>query len=347
MAKRPTTTLIADPHKVGHELDMNSRNFNHNLENILRGAQALDVLSRQIFTPYIRPIDNALNHLYKNVIRPYEEMSRRILEPHIRFMDNLSNIPALTAIEAAVRSIIALPPLIHPKAEAAMEVGWVVHHTLPTWLLDETAEEDLDGAIATYYKTQWGEVRRSIEANTAGYLIGRDSHELMKEGLEAHEMGLYRLVPRSVLPEIEAVIRKDLSGKNYGSLDMGKEIDKLADVPAMYIRNLTSAILEFDALQEHLYVSIRDDATRDEFADTEIPNRHAAIHGIIAYASEKSSLNSIFLTDFVLQMVSEMKRQIIFTATKVLKDYATASSAGGPTPPDWTNNPLRGDRPIS
>ena len=301
---------------------MNSRNFNQSLENILRGVRALDTLSTQVFVPHTRAIDNALDHLYKNVVRPYEEMSRRILEPYIRFMDNLSNIQALTAIEAAVRSIIALPPLIHPKAQAAREMGWVVHHTLPTWLLDETEEEDLDKAITNYYKTQWEEVRRSIEANAAEYLIGRDSRELMKEGLEAHEMRLYRLVPRSLLPEIEAVIRKELSGKSFGQLDMAREIEKLAEVPALYVRNLSSALIEFDALQRHLYVTILDDATRREFADTEIPNRHAAIHGIIAYASEKSSLNSIFLTDFVLQMISAMKRQRILAATRVLNDYS-------------------------
>ena len=193
---------------------------------------------------------------------------------------------------------------------------------MPTWLLDETEEEDLDKAITNYYKTQWEEVRRSIEANAAEYLIGRDSRELMKEGLEAHEMRLYRLVPRSLLPEIEAVIRKELSGKSFGQLDMAREIEKLAEVPALYVRNLSSALIEFDALQRHLYVTILDDATRREFADTEIPNRHAAIHGIIAYASEKSSLNSIFLTDFVLQMISAMKRQRILAATRVLNDYS-------------------------
>ena len=301
---------------------MTAENPDEKKPNVLDSVRVIDVLTRQIITPYMQHIDRVFERVYRDVFQPYEEISRRLLEPYTRFISNLSKNPALEAFAQAIREIVNLPPLIHPKAQTAREMGWIIHHTLPVGLLDDTDEEFLDDAIMTYYQAQWEDVRKGIEENTAGYLIGEESKELVNQALEAHYRQLYRLVPRSLLPEIEAVIRKDLSGKSIGRVDIGMEIEKLAEVPAPYLQSLSSALIEFEALQEHLYVNIYDDAKRAQFADSEVPNRHAAIHGIIAYASEKSSLNCIFLTDFVLQMITAMKKIRIVAVIEILNDRA-------------------------
>ena len=68
----------------------------------------------------------------------------------------------------------------------ADELGWVVHHTLPTSLLNETSEEDLDAAILTFYKDEWQDVRKELEIDIQGYLISEDSKETMKQALQSH-----------------------------------------------------------------------------------------------------------------------------------------------------------------
>jgi hypothetical protein len=38
-----------------------------------------------------------------------------------------------------------------------------------------------------------------------------------------------------------------------------------------------------------------------------IPNRHAAIHGYVSYDSAQSSLNAIFITDYIFQVIQAAK----------------------------------------
>jgi len=41
-----------------------------------------------------------------------------------------------------------------------------------------------------------------------------------------------------------------------------------------------------------------------------VPNRHAALHGIIVYRSFKNSLNAIFMTDYIFQVVDAVKKNL-------------------------------------
>ncbi len=57
-------------------------------------------------------------------------------------------------------------------------------------------------------------------------------------------------------------------------------------------------------LTSHLYEPIRNENDRKSFLDNSVPNRHAVIHGLVIYSSEQSSLNSIFMFEYVLQLIS-------------------------------------------
>ena len=72
--------------------------------------------------------------------------------------------------------------------------------------------------------------------------------------------------------------------------------------------------------ENHLYEQVKNEADRTELAANSIPNRHAAIHGLVPYSTEKSSLNSIFLTDFVFHIITEMKREIIKDVIQILNN---------------------------
>ena len=87
--------------------------------------------------------------------------------------------------------------------------------------------------------------------------------------------------------------------------------------------DLTSSTMQYETFEGHLYEQIDDENDRSRFADNPIPNRHAALHGLVPYSSEKSSLNSIFLMDFVLQTTTQAKRARIAEAADILKGYIT------------------------
>ena len=213
------------------------------------------------------------------------------------------------------------PPLVNPKARVAEELGWVVHRTLPTTVLEDASEDKLDEAIMTHYKERWAEVRREIELATSGYLIDEDSKETMSQILSAHEYGLYRLVPVTIMVEIERAVRVHLYGELVGRhLDIGgKIVDEISELPISAFQDITSGIIQHETLENHLYEHIDDDSERSQFAEDPIPNRHAAIHGLVPYSTEKSSLNSIFLADFVLQMITAIKRERIAEVADILR----------------------------
>ena len=221
-----------------------------------------------------------------------------------------------------------LPPLVNPKARVAKELGWVVHRTLPKPVLEDASEDNLDEAIMTHYKERWAEVRRKIELATSGDLIDEDSKETMSQILKAHEYGLYRLVPVAIMVEIERAVRVDLYGELVGrNRDIkGKIVDEIGELPISAFQDITSGIIQHEILENHLYEHIDDDGDRSQFAENPIPNRNAAIHGLVPYSTEKSSLNSIFLADFVLQMITEIKRKKIAEIAEALLGLDSCSA---------------------
>ena len=80
-------------------------------------------------------------------------------------------------------------------------------------------------------------------------------------------------------------------------------------------------------MEKHLYEHIDDENDRSKFAESPIPNRHATVHGLVPYASEKSSLNSIFLADFVFLMITQIKKEKITKVAEILKGYALAAES--------------------
>ncbi len=283
----------------------------------------------------IRPqleIANALSSVFSGIGK---ELARSFRVPNL-VRSNLSQraLPSLSlGVNEALESLLApilksIPPIVHPKARVAVKTGWVVHQTLPTTLLEEASEDNLDGAIMTHYQEKWVEVRREIELATSGYLVDRDSKETMKQALKAHELDLYRLVPRAMMAEIERAARVQLREELVGRPNIKETIlSGVDDLPISSFYDLTSVMIQYDTLEKHVYEQIGNENDRSQFADSPIPNRHAAIHGLVPYSSEKISLNSIFLADFVFQMITEIKREKIAEVAGVLEGRVLAAKS--------------------
>ena len=176
-----------------------------------------------------------------------------------------------------------------------------------------------------HYRETWTDFRRETELDTHHYLVDRDTKETVIQALEAHENGLYRLVSPTLMAEIERVVRLQLKGNIMERHPNVKKtiLSEVDELPMSSFHDLTSSIMQYEALEGHLYERIKDETDRVRFADNLIPNRHAALHGLVPYSSEKSSLNSIFLIDFVLHTITEAKRARIAEAADILKGFIT------------------------
>ena len=293
------------------------------LDSELSRLQNSGILDSELSRLHSSGILDSLNQLQDSLVRSQMEAANTFSSAFSQITQGLARSFSLPNLfESPFTGFLrSLPPLVNPKARVAEELGWVVHRTLPTTVLEDASEDNLDEAIMTHYKERWAEVRREIELATSGYLIDEDSKETMSQILSAHEYGLYRLVPVAIMVEIERAARVHLYGKLVGRhLDIkGKIVDEIGELPISAFQDITSGIIQHETLENHLYEHIDDDGDRSQFAENPIPNRHAAIHGLVPYSTEKSSLNSIFLADFVLQMITEIKREKIAEIADILR----------------------------
>lgn len=199
------------------------------------------------------------------------------------------------------------------RAKAFDEAGWLPHYSTPFDRV-EACDGDSDAIYAllsTHYRERWSEVRRDIEAQLAEYPLDDEAKAAFREALTAHGAGLYRSVCRLVFPEIERVARKELHGDRMERITSQHELRKVAGglrMPPEEIGGFLRLNL-FERLSNHLYADAYDEEARQRLARDPVPNRHAAVHGLVVYSTMQNSLNTIFMTDYIFLVISLLKVQ--------------------------------------
>ena len=111
------------------------------------------------------------------------------------------------------------------------------------------------------------------------------------------------------MPEIERVSRVELHGDRRECITSQPLLRKLAgQLPISAVGPGGFLALNlFRRLSEHLYEHVDDEDSRLRFAQDPVPNRHAAVHGLVVYSSMQNSLNAVFMADFIFQGISLLK----------------------------------------
>ena len=217
-------------------------------------------------------------------------------------------------LAATMRPIITglISPFIddlHKRGQLLERKGWFPHYTISEdFLVEHQNNPNFDTLLLDYYRRNWPTVRQTIEQQLATYLVDDEAKASFREAFGAHENGLYRSVCRNLLPEVERVVRVELHYNRVGQFSVGKLMDEcFGDLPISVLPDLRSGFVGFRHLTGHLYKQIRNEDDRQYFLSHPIPNRHAVIHGLVAYSSEKNSLNSIFMAEYVFQLITKRK----------------------------------------
>ncbi|MCC8948217.1 hypothetical protein H8A97_24680 [Bradyrhizobium sp. Arg62] len=194
------------------------------------------------------------------------------------------------------------------QKRALERIGLLPHRSMPVSLLAESDDDVLRTSLQQHYTENWERISDSIRERVNSFAIDDEAKAVMGEALEAHRNGHYRSVCRLLLPEIERVARVELEGNRAGPVNMKKVMVSAAlDLPLSETRlNGYFALQLFDHLADHLYVHV-DEKNRLQLEQDPVPNRHAAIHGIVVYRSFWNSLNVIFMTDFAFQIMAATK----------------------------------------
>ncbi len=203
------------------------------------------------------------------------------------------------------------------------KAGWLPHYTTPFEDITEWGkdEEAIRRRLLDYYKDNWQNIRLEIEARLLNYKIDEEAKATFREALDAHEAGLYRCVCRLLFPEIERVFRVELFNNEMGHLSYEKLVKKLLEGKYLgdftpggiydlsVFGHLTKAVRkgnasESDELIFGLFTKVENEEHRERLKQNPVPNRHAAIHGLVVYSSPQNSLNTIFIADYVFRIFS-------------------------------------------
>ena len=198
------------------------------------------------------------------------------------------------------------------RARVLDEAGWLPHHSMPFARMEERAGDvgAVHELLCRHYEERWSDVCRDIEARLKEYNIDDEAKATFVEAMNAHEAGFYRSVCRVLMPEIERVSRLELYEgrlKGISSLPLLRKLAGELPITAVEPGGFLAWNL-FRRLSEHLYEDVWDEDSRRRFAEDPVPNRHAAVHGLVVYSSTQNSLNAIFMVDFIFQAIGLLKR---------------------------------------
>ena len=54
-----------------------------------------------------------------------------------------------------------------------------------------------------------------------------------------------------------------------------------------------------------LFQKVQSEEDRERLQQDPIPNRHAALHGLVVYSSQQNSLNAIFIADYIFRIFGQ------------------------------------------
>ena len=186
---------------------------------------------------------------------------------------------------------------------------WFPHQTMLEFLFGGHIDDaDFNALVLAYYRENWAEVRQMIEQNLSDCPVDDETKAAFHEALDSHESGRYLSVCRNLIPELERVVRIHLYGNKVGSFSVEKQMNIcFGNLPVSVFPDRSLGWIGFKYLRSHLYDHIRDEADLERYVNHQIPNRHAAIHGLVTYDNVQNSLNSIFVADYVLQLITAWK----------------------------------------
>lgn len=222
----------------------------------------------------------------------------------------------------AVRKFVHDVKLQRQREERLDATGWLPHYTTPFEEISENISPDeLEFILEEHYTKNFSKVETEIVARIKSYNLDDEFREVFLQALLCHKVGAYQATSRLLFPEIERVACKEIYGGSrlYISEPSGNDkprklkVTSLPDfsknakqMPIGEIFSFQHGFRLLDKFSIHLY-TIVDDRNIDQVRFDPVPNRHAALHGMVSYNTVKNSINALIMADFIFHLISAMK----------------------------------------
>ena len=239
------------------------------------------------------------------------------LQPINEIYEKLVSIlrPFTVALSTFVLSVARFTEICAPiflelsALDKLKEVGILPHRTTPWSEFSMDNINEFPVRVLEYYHQNWQAVASVLSKDIETYEISDSAKQYFHEALTCHGHGLYRSSILTLFPAIEMEYRSACKIK-VGSpaaslLDLIEFVEVspssfgLRDIPAFDL---------FPVLVNHLYNNVKKPEDMKYFKNSPLPNRHAAIHGLIRYHTVQHSLNSIIIADYAFSLLSELSK---------------------------------------
>ncbi|KAB1108866.1 hypothetical protein F4V89_28630, partial [Neorhizobium galegae] len=197
----------------------------------------------------------------------------------------------------------------HEASEALSITGWLYHPSLPPSVIQGHLDdvEKLDVAVGEHYRENWELIKMDLLGEISDLELAPVTKEVFSEAIDCHTAGRYRACVRLIFPEIEKEVRSSFLNDRS---DRPAKIGDFLETASMMtfgdvIRNHWEMKL-FEKLTSHLYEDVREHNIQ-RFLDDPVPNRHAAVHGLIDYGTLKNSVNVIIMAVYTFTIISSLR----------------------------------------
>ena len=184
-------------------------------------------------------------------------------------------------------------------------VGWLPYYSELIGQVEQHEGDaiSLDNMVSEYYRDHSDEIRKDMEGRIGSYEIDEEARETIREVFSAHESENYRSVCRTLFPELERMIKRSFFNDS-GRIRTADMVRKLAErlAGSEVLSREGFCLVTIGHHVKHMYAQVDDDE-RYRFEQNSIPNRHAALHGLVSYSTHKHSMNMIIMADYLFQIL--------------------------------------------
>lgn len=207
--------------------------------------------------------------------------------------------PAIQLVQSLGRLSAAKEPL--------QQRGILSHRSTPWDLFKADAAEDFPDAVLDFYEHQWDRAEAVFMSDIDSYLIGDDAKDAFMEAIQCHRRGLFRASVLTLLPAVEMEFRRAFEiGPGVQAVNLEELRKAVMEAPAGVLLIHVAPLHLFEILDEHTYERVKTQEDVDRLSRDPIPNRHAAIHGLLIYKTRLNSLNALIIADYVFFLISQL-----------------------------------------
>ncbi|AFO90415.1 hypothetical protein D1822_03400 [Phaeobacter inhibens] len=249
-----------------------------------------------------------LSGVWTKQAREITETFRALREKHAADAKKIRE--AFTAINADWQPLFA-EFRKHQQAKKALREtsGLLPHATTPWQQFSEDNPALFGPAVVDFYKDSWDAVEAKFRFDLEEYDVSDEAKRAMLDALTCHRHELFRSVVLTLLPYVEMEFRKAFQIEVGGNAASLQELRSMVwKMPAGIVLSHAAPMDLFEILNAHLYDKVKTAEDLSRFQADQIPNRHAAIHGLIEYKSHQNSMNTLILADYVFFIISQLRK---------------------------------------